>query len=396
MMKLTKRRIFEIIQVGKDQDKASIIFDFFIAGVICINLFITLFATFDEAEPYMGILNTVDLITMIIFAVEYGLRLWTADYLYPKKKPFLARRAFIFSFFGVIDVLTFLPYFLPVFFPAGIGTFRLLRVIRILRLFRVNAYYDAFNIITDVLNEKKNQIFSSVCMILILMLASSLLMYNLEHEAQPDKFQNAFSGIWWSVSTLLTVGYGDICPITPIGQVVAIFIAFLGVGMVAIPTGIISAGFVEHYTKAKTSLTSNEADIRFITLTIEKGMEWENSLVKDISLPHGLILAVIQRGHEIIVPRGDTLLLAGDHLVVGAEGYKDEIGIKLQEIVLRERHPWDGKAVKDLNISRQTLLVMVRRQGKIIIPHGSLVMQAGDMVVLYTKRNVRDSVEINL
>lgn len=82
--------------------------------------------------------------------------------------------------------------------------------------------------------------------------------------------------------------------------------------------------------------------------------------------------------------------------MIGAEGYKDEIGIKLRELVLRERHPWVGTPIKDLDISRQTLIVMVRRGEKMIIPNGSLVMRAGDMVVLYTKRNIRDSVEISL
>lgn len=396
-MERVKRRTFEIIQIGKDHDVASIAFDFFIAAVIFINLFVTLFETFDTSLPYMQILTRIDFVTMSIFAVEYVLRVWTAEYLYPKKRPLAAKFAFIRSFYGVIDLISFLPYFLPFFFPMGAVAFRMLRVARIFRLFRINTYYDAFNVITDVLNEKKDQIFSSVCLILILIIASSLCMYSLEHEAQPDKFKNAFSGIWWAVSALLTVGYGDIYPVTLAGQIIGIFIAFLGVGMVAIPTGIISAGFVEHYTKMKTLTEyTDEADIRFITLMIEKGKAWENITVSQLALPHGLILAAICRGYDTIVPRGDTVLLAGDKLVIGAEGYKDEIGIKLRELVLRERHPWVGTPIKDLDISRQTLIVMVRRGDKLIIPNGSLVMEAGDMVVLYTKRNIRDSVEINL
>ncbi|MFR2510874.1 MAG: ion transporter [Lachnospira eligens] len=84
------------------------------------------------------------------------------------------------------------------------------RVIRILRIFRVNSYYDALNVITEVIRRKRDQILSSVFIIVMLIIASSLCMYSLEHEAQPEVFKNAFSGIWWSVSTLLTVGYGDI------------------------------------------------------------------------------------------------------------------------------------------------------------------------------------------
>ena len=121
------------------------------------------------------------------------------------------------------------------------------RVVRIFRLFQINAYYDSLNVITDVIIGKRQQLLSSVFIIMVLMMSSSLCMYSLEHEAQPEVFSNAFSGIWWSVSTLLTVGYGDIYPVTTLGKMFSIFITFLGVGMVAIPTGIISAGFVDQY-----------------------------------------------------------------------------------------------------------------------------------------------------
>ena len=279
-MSKLKRRVFDIVQVARDQDRASMAFDIFIAVVIVINLGVTLAETFDRMLPYMEILKWIEFATMVVFAVEYALRVWTAEFLYPKKSRLAARFRFLRSFYGIIDLLTFRPYFLPVFFPVGIVAFRMLRVVRIFRLFRINAYYDAFNVITDVLNDKKDQIISSVCIILILMVASSLCMYSLEHDVQPDKFQNALSGIWWAVSTLLTVGYGDIYPITDAGRIIGIFIAFLGVGTVAIPTGIISAGFVEHYTKMKTLTTySDEADIRFITLLIEAGRPWENMRV---------------------------------------------------------------------------------------------------------------------
>ena len=163
------------------------------------------------------------------------------------------RQKYIFSGSGIVDLLSFLPNYLPVFFPAGAVAFRMFRVIRILRIFRVNSYYDALNVITEVIRRKRDQILSSVFIIVMLIIASSLCMYSLEHEAQPEVFKNAFSGIWWSVSTLLTVGYGDIYPVTVLGKMFSIIITFLGVGMVAIPTGILSAGFVEQYSLIKKS-----------------------------------------------------------------------------------------------------------------------------------------------
>ena len=205
-----KKRIFDIIQIGNRKDMPSTAFDIFIVVVILVNLFITIFDTFDESAPYTDILDRLELVTIIIFTVEYILRVWTAEYLYPKKEFWKAKLKFIFSFNGIVDLLTFFPYYLPFFFPAGVVAFRMLRVVRIFRLFRINSQYDAFNVILNVLNEKKNQLVSSIFMIVMLMIASSLCMYSIEHNAQPEAFKNAFSGIWWSVSTLLTVGYGDI------------------------------------------------------------------------------------------------------------------------------------------------------------------------------------------
>ena len=180
---------------------------------------------------------------------------------------------YLFTFSGLIDLLSFLPYYLPFFFPSGAVAFRMFRVVRIFRLFRINAYYDSLNVITQVLTSKAQQLLSSVFIILVLMTASSLCMYSLEHDAQPEVLSNAFSGIWWSVSTLLTVGYGDIYPITTMGKIFGIFITFLGVGMVAIPTGIISAGFVDQYSRIKRiSDWGAEADVHFIRIHLPPGI----------------------------------------------------------------------------------------------------------------------------
>ena len=257
-----KKKIFDIIEIGNKGDLMSRSFDVMIVLVIMLNLAVTLADTFEELTMYRGIFDWVEFVTIVIFTVEYALRIWTSEYLYPDKgySKIKAAICFIFSFYGIIDLLTFLPYYMPLLFPTGVVVFRLLRVFRIFRLFKINAQYDAFNVITSVLNDKKNQLISSTSLVLILMVATSLGMYSLEHEAQPEVFKNAFSGMWWSVSALLTVGYGDIYPITVAGKVLGIITAYLGVGMVAIPTGIISAGFVEQYNKYKNNndVTSNQ------------------------------------------------------------------------------------------------------------------------------------------
>ena len=268
--------IFKIISIGNKSDLASRIFDIALVIVIFVNLAVTLLSTFQQCKPYEGTLSAIELITIVLFTIEYILRLFTADYLYPDRTRPLAVLAFVISFSGLIDLLTFLPFYLPFFFPAGAVAFRMLRVVRIFRLFRVNAQNDAFSVIVDVLYEKRSQLLFSVVLILIFMIAASLCMYDLEHEAQPDAFQNAFSGIWWSVSTLLTVGYGDIYPVTTAGRLMAIIISFLGVGIVAIPTGIISAGFVQQYTRRKSTLHyGKERALQFVSGKIAAGHPYE-------------------------------------------------------------------------------------------------------------------------
>lgn len=210
---------------------------------------------------------------------------------------------YVFSFSGIVDLLSFLPYYLPVFFPSGAVAFRMFRVVRIFRLFRINAYYDSLNVITQVLASKAQQLRSSVFIILVLMIVSSLCMYSLEHDAQPEVFSNAFSGIWWSVSTLLTVGYGDIYPITTMGKIFSIFITFLGVGMVAIPTGIISAGFVDQYSRIKRiSEYGAESDVRFIRIHLTHRDRWSGTAIRDLDISRRTVIVMIRRRGRMLIP----------------------------------------------------------------------------------------------
>ena len=269
-----RNRVSEIIEAATFDSWLNRAYGILSTLILLINLSVTVMYTFDYMELHYGsILLTIEAVTVAFFAIDYALRVWTAPCKYPGLPEGQSVLKYVFSFTGIIDLLSFLPYYLPVFFPAGAAVFRMFRVIRIFRLFQINAYYDSLNVIAEVISNKRQQLISSVFIITVLMLASSLCMYSLEHEAQPEVFSNAFSGIWWAVSTLLTIGYGDIYPVTPMGKIVSIFITFLGVGMVAIPTGIISAGFVDQYSRLKRiSEYASEEDIHFIKVNLKKKM----------------------------------------------------------------------------------------------------------------------------
>ncbi len=385
-----RKRVACVIEIGSNDDWLSRGYDFFITAVILVNLAVSVMSTFSGLnEAYGRTFDAIEGVTTALFAVDYALRLLTARYIVRDENEARAVVKYVTSFTGVVDLLSFLPYYLPVFFPAGAVAFRMFRVVRVFRLFRITAYYDSLNAIAEVLTGKKQQLLSSVFIILVLMLASSLCMYSVEHEAQPDVFENAFSGIWWSVSTLLTVGYGDIYPITTLGRALGAIITFLGVGMVAIPTGIISAGFVEQYASVQTSATvAREQDISFIKFRLGANDAWVGKKVMDLHLPHGVILTAVHRDGEVLVPRGDVVLMDGDTLILGAEPARDKTTVNLKEIVLLEKSPWNGQLVRDLDISRQTILVMVKRGSSVIIPKGSTRLKAGDRLLLHTKVNL--------
>ena len=310
-----KKHIFRIIQIGSKEDLPSRLFDFFIVTCILSNITIAFLYTYSELDRFRGILSFIETFTVGVFIIEYALRLWTADLLYPDQPPGKARIKFLMSFDGIIDLMTILPFF----FLSGFIVFRMLRVVRIFRLFRINSQYDSFNVITTVILEKKNQIMSSLFIIFILMLASSLGMYNAEHDAQPEVFKNGFSGIWWSVSTLLTVGYGDIYPITTVGKIMAILIAFLGVGAVAVPTGIVSAGCVEQYTKKQYSDISF-TDIKEIGEIIA---DEENGLsgitVGQAKDDFDLHIYVILRNELTVVATDSIKIQTGDVIFAGSK-----------------------------------------------------------------------------
>ena len=393
-----RRRVSEIIEVGTADDFVSRAYDFTGTAIVIINLIVTVMYTFNRMEADYGpLLLTIEGCTVAFFAVDYVLRVWTAQFIRPGMPERRAVWKYVTSFTGIVDLLSWLPYYLPFFFPAGASVFRILRVVRIFRLFQINAYYDSLNVIGEVINSKRQQLFSSVFIILVLMLASSLCMYSLENAAQPEVFSNAFSGIWWSVSTLLTVGYGDIYPITIPGKIMGIFISFLGVGMVAIPTGIISAGFVDQYSRLKRmSEYAHEDDVLFIKIHLRRGDSWVDKNIKDLKLPYGVIVAMVRRGRENIVPRGDVRLRANDTIILGAEAVKDDTHVDLKEVVLGRHSPWNGQRVMDLDISRQTIIVMVKRNGKVLVPNGDLVLLEGDCVILYSQERVHGANTIHI
>ncbi len=242
---MIKKKIYNLLQPGEQESRAEKIVDCFILLLIIINAGIIIADTFSLPKATKAVFGKIETITVVIFTIEYLLRLWTAEYLYPKLPKGKAYIKYLFSIMAIVDLFAILPFYLPYVFPVNLMVLRVLRVVRLLRIFKVNRYTHSLETIANVFKRKASYLISAIFVLGILMVVSSVLMYSLENPVQPHVFKNAFSGLWWSVVTFTTVGYGDIYPITAAGKVLGAIISVLGIGLVAVPTGIIAAGFTE-------------------------------------------------------------------------------------------------------------------------------------------------------
>lgn len=156
---------------------------------------------------------------------------------------------FVITPMALIDLAAILPFYIPFLIAIDLRVLRMFRVFRLLRIFKANRYTRALSTVLSVIKAKAEQLLSSLFVIIVLVVIASVMMFNIENAAQPDKFKSVFDGMWWAVATFTTVGYGDIYPITAAGKILSAIIAILGIGLVAIPTGIITSGFTEMLTK---------------------------------------------------------------------------------------------------------------------------------------------------
>lgn len=246
-----KYAIFNTIRDDDENDFISTIFDGTIIVMILLSVVSVILSTFSNLPNYIVKMNSYfEIISVIIFTIEYLLRVWTAD-LYYHLGPVKSRIKYIFSFMALVDLISILPFFIPFVLKVDLRLLRMIRLIRIFRILKLQRYTDGLNSVINVFKKKKEQLLASIFVVIVLMVISSILMYYCEHDIQPDVFDNAFSGLWWATATLTTVGYGDIYPITVLGKLLSAFLAILGIGLVAVPTGIISAGFSEELELSK-------------------------------------------------------------------------------------------------------------------------------------------------
>jgi voltage-gated potassium channel len=246
-----RQRTWQILDVAKSGDVTSRTFDIALIVIIVLNVIeVSLSSVKAINARYGAYLNAFEFVSIIIFTIEYLGRIWACVESSLYQEQIRGRIRFVFRPLSLIDLMAIVPFYLP-FLGVDLSPFRLFRMLRVLRVLKLGRYSKAFHIIGRAISGKKEELVITAVALSVLLLLSASLMFFAETDAQPDRFSSIPATLWWSVVTLTTVGYGDIYPVTTIGKVIAGIISVLGIGMVALPAGIISAGFVEEISESK-------------------------------------------------------------------------------------------------------------------------------------------------
>ncbi|MBL7558792.1 ion transporter [Olleya sp. YSTF-M6] len=249
-----KKTIANYFDDEKGNAKGEAFLEYFISVLILINVLAIILESYQSIyTKYKFVFTFIELFSIIIFSTEYIIRIWVSDLIYPKLSPTKARLKYIFSFMGIVDLASILPFYLPFIVTLDLRIIRLLRLFRLLRVLKLNRNFKSLAVIRSVIVKTKNEILVSAILVFILLIIASTLMFYIENKAQPEAFENIGQALWWAVATLTTVGYGDIYPITGLGKVMSAVIALLGIGFVALPTGIISSAYIEEIRNLKKS-----------------------------------------------------------------------------------------------------------------------------------------------
>ena len=241
-----RNRIYQIIEKASPDDKASRAFDIFIMLLIALNIIAVILETVRPlSRQFPFVFKYFEIFSVIVFSLEYLLRIWTCVINNRFKRPVIGRLKYMVTPLVIIDLLAILPFYIPMLIPIDLRFLRALRLIRFLRLFKLGRYSKAMQLLGQAYRERKEELLITFFVIGVLLIISSSIMYYFENAAQPEAFASIPAAMWWGVATLTTVGYGDVYPVTIIGKFLGAIIAILGIGVFALPTGIFASGIVE-------------------------------------------------------------------------------------------------------------------------------------------------------
>lgn len=246
-----KKQVWEILDPTEENCKLERYINYFIISLISLNILAMIFETCKSLyQPYSHLFYDFEVFSVVVFTVEYLLRVWSITSSPEYSHPIKGRIRYIFSFISVVDLVSILPFYLP-FLGVDLRFMRVARLTRLLRIIKIGRYSSVLDTMRTIIRKKREELIISTAILFLVLIFASSVLYYVENQAQPDKFTSIPHAMWWGIATLTTIGYGDIFPITVLGKLIASFISVLSIGICALPTGIISAGFLEEMQNKK-------------------------------------------------------------------------------------------------------------------------------------------------
>jgi Ion transport protein. len=244
-----KQQVYKFLETAGYSNSAKA-FHSSIMLLIILNVVAVMLGTVENIETqYSFYFDLFEVFSIAVFTIEYFLRIWSCNWNPIYKGRFIGRIRFALTPMALIDLLSFLPFYIPMAITIDLRFLRMFRLFRVFRIFKLGRYSEAYRLIFKVVSQKSEYLNVSLIFVLSLLVLASSLMYFTEHEAQPEVFSSIPSTLWWAVVTLTTVGYGDVYPVTPLGKFLSAIIAMLGIGLFALPAGILASGFSEELSR---------------------------------------------------------------------------------------------------------------------------------------------------
>lgn len=243
------------MEESPEGNRAAQYFNYFMTVLIIVNVIAVILETVEPLHiRYFYLFSVIDIVSISIFTVEYFIRVWICTLNPAYAHPVTGRLRYMVSVYAIIDLLAFLPFYIPAVIPIDLRFLRILRMFRFIRVLKLGRYSHAMQMFHAVIDKTKEELLLALSILFIVLVISSSAMYYAEHDVQPEKFASIPDAMWWALVTLATVGYGDIYPITPLGRLIGAVVVVTGIAIFALPAAILSAGFIEEIQSKKTVL----------------------------------------------------------------------------------------------------------------------------------------------
>ncbi len=243
MIARAKKALYGVLETPSGSVASRITGAFLVTLIVANVAALTVGTVRSVAIRHSVFFRWFEVVSVFFFTIEYLLRAWVVTENPAYGRSLTGRIRYLLSPLAIVDLMAIVPFYLPMLIPVNLLFLRALRLMRLLRLLKLGRYSDAIVVMGSVFKAKREAITVAIGMSLVLLLLSSSLMYFIEGNAQPEAFSSIPASMWWAVTTMTTVGYGDVVPVTPAGKVLAAVIALLGISLFILPAGIIAAGY---------------------------------------------------------------------------------------------------------------------------------------------------------